>query len=46
VLKYVSPPFLPQLYPLTLFLPSPQFREEIYQAFAQIYPVLNEFRKP
>lgn len=31
--------------PLTL-LSLPQFREEIYAAFAAIYPVLSEFRKP
>lgn len=26
--------------------PVSQHRDEIYQAFAQIYPVLNEYRKP
>lgn len=40
---------------LSSLLPSPahltrrapyQFREEIYAAFAAIYPVLSEFRKP
>ncbi|GAA5880978.1 hypothetical protein JCM1840_006933 [Sporobolomyces johnsonii] len=29
-----------------IVLTGAKFREEIYQAFAQIYPVLNEFRKP
>lgn len=28
------------------FFHPPQFREEIYAAFAAIYPVLSEFRKP
>ncbi|GAA5938857.1 TATA-binding protein [Sporobolomyces koalae] len=29
-----------------IVLTGAKFREEIYQAFAQIYPVLNEYRKP
>ncbi|BGP18576.1 hypothetical protein JCM10213_003036 [Rhodosporidiobolus nylandii] len=29
-----------------IVLTGAKFREEIYQAFAQIYPVLNDFRKP
>ncbi|GAA6038363.1 hypothetical protein JCM8097_007611 [Rhodosporidiobolus ruineniae] len=29
-----------------IVLTGAKFREEIYQAFARIYPVLNEFRKP